>query len=106
MEKGGFVYLISNFNRTTIYIGVFNDIERRVLEHKIGIGSKFSSKYNLKYLMYFEEHSTINDAIEREKQLKNWHKEWKWNLVKEDNPNLLDLADDWYDKDMLNENMV
>ena len=106
MEKGGFVYLISNFNRTTIYIGVTNDIERRVLEHKIGIGSKFSSKYNLKYLMYFEEHSTINDAIEREKQLKNWHKEWKWNLVKEDNPNLLDLADDWYDKDMLNENMV
>lgn len=106
MIKGGFVYLISNFNRTTIYIGVTNDIERRILEHKIGIGSKFSSKYNLKYLMYFEEHTTINDAIEREKQLKNWHKEWKWNLVKEDNPNFIDLADDWYDKDMLNENMV
>ncbi|NQX99149.1 MAG: hypothetical protein HRT73_14915, partial [Flavobacteriales bacterium] len=46
------------------------------------------------------------DAIEREKQLKNWHKEWKWNLIKKDNPELFDLAKDWYDEEMLKENAV
>ena len=71
MVKGGIIYMISNYKRTTIYIGVTNDIERKVLEHKIGKGSKFSALYHLKYLMYFEEHTTINDAIEKEKQLKN-----------------------------------
>jgi len=106
MEKGGFVYIISNYKRTTLYIGVTNDIERRTLEHKIGTGSKFSSQYQLKYLLHFEEHTTIQDAIEREKQLKNWHKDWKWNLIKEDNPQLEDLAKNWFDEDMIKENTV
>ena len=106
MEKGGFTYMLSNYKRTTLYIGVTNDIERRTLEHKIGVGAKFSSKYQLKYLLYFEEHTTIQDAIERDKRLKNWHKEWKWNLIKEDNPELLDLAKGWYDEEMLKENAV
>jgi len=104
MEKGGFVYMISNHKRTTVYIGVTNDIERRVLEHKLNIGSVFSSKYHLKYLMYYEEHTTIIDAIAREKQLKNWHSPWKWTLIKENNPLLEDIANDWYDEEMLKEN--
>ena len=103
MKKGGFVYILSNYERTTLYIGVTNDIERRVLEHKIGKGSIFTSKYQLKYLMYYEEHTTIIDAIEREKQLKNWHKDWKWNLINEDNPDLIDLSNEWYDDDMIKE---
>lgn len=87
---------MSNFKRNTLYIGVTNDLERRVLEHKVGIGSKFTSKYNLHNLLYFEELPTIQDSIDREKQLKNWHKDWKWNLIKEQNPDLEDLAKDWF----------
>ena len=104
MQKEAFIYIISNYKRTVLYIGVTNDVHRRILEHKIGKGSGFSSRYNLKYLLYYEEHTTIKDAIEREKQLKRWHKEWKWNLIKEENPNLLDIAKDWYDDEMIKEN--
>ena len=95
MEEG-FVYILSNKNRTTTYIGVTNDIERRIVEHKSGFGSKFASRYNLINLMHFEHFDTIVDAIDREKQLKNWHREWKWNLIKEENSNLEDLAGDWF----------
>lgn len=96
--KQSFVYIMSNYNRTTIYIGVTTNLERRVLEHKRGVGSVFTKKYQLKYLIYFEEVGGINQAIEREKQLKNWHKEWKWNLINESNPDLVDLSEDWYDE--------
>lgn len=90
------VYIITNLNRTTLYIGVTNDIERRMLEHKGGVGSTFTSKYNLTDLMHFEEFKNMSDAIEREKQLKNWHKDWKWNLIKEKNTLLKDLSADWF----------
>jgi len=79
-----------------LYIGCTNDIERRVLEHKSGVGSIHTTRYHLKYLMYFDESPSMMEAIAREKQLKNWHKQWKWNLIKEENPDLLDLAHDWY----------
>ena len=95
MEEG-FVYILSNKNRTTTYIGVTNDIERRMIEHKIGSGSRFTSKYKLYELMYYESYSLIIDAIDREKQLKNWHRDWKWNLIKEENPKLVDLSTDWF----------
>ena len=95
--KNGYVYILSNFNRTVLYIGMTNNIEVRILQHKAGIGSSFTSRYNLTDLMYFETFQNITSAIEREKQLKNWHKEWKWNLIKDQNPRLLDLATDWFD---------
>lgn len=95
MKKQGFVYILSNKNRTTLYIGVTNNLERRILEHKAGKG-KFSSKYNLIELLYYEQINGIERAIEREKQLKNWNSNWKWELIKEDNPNLKDLAKDWF----------
>ena len=96
--KAGYVYILSNFKRTSLYIGVTNDIERRVLEHKAGIGSSHTSRYNLVYLMHYEECPSIEDAIDREKQLKNWHKAWKWNLIKAANPELIDLAADWFEE--------
>lgn len=96
--KNGYVYILSNYNRTALYIGMTNDIERRILEHKAGIGSEHTKKYQLKHLMYFEKFQIIKDAILREKQLKNWHKQWKWNLIKQNNPNLADLAFDWFDE--------
>jgi len=64
-----------------------------VWKHKLGEGSLFTSKYKLSILIYAEEYDNISDAIAREKQLKNWHKQWKWNLVKQNNPKLKD----WYD---------
>jgi len=79
---------MTNKYRTTFYVGVTNDLHKRIVEHQNGIGSEFTRKYNLKDLIYFEKFSDINQAISREKQLKNWHKDWKLNLIKEKNPNL------------------
>jgi putative endonuclease len=92
MSKG-YVYFLTNFQRTTLYIGFTSNLTRRILEHKQGKGSEFTSKYKLTILVYAEEFDSIVDAIDREKQLKNWHKEWKWNLVKQHNPKL----EDWYE---------
>jgi putative endonuclease len=89
--KKGFIYIISNKKRTTIYVGVTNNLKRRITEHKEGIGSKFSGKYKLTDLLYYEEIPDIRNAICREKQLKNWHREWKINLIKSFNPDLKDL---------------
>ncbi len=80
-----------------MYIGVTNDIEARIWEHKKGEGSFFTKKYKLTDLMYFEPIPGMQEAINREKQLKNWHRSWKWELVKGSNPNLQDLAKDWYE---------
>jgi putative endonuclease len=94
--KKGFVYIISNKNHTTFYIGVTHDIKRRILEHKTKQGSKFSSKYSLTQLLYYEIIEGMDEAIAREKQLKNWHREWKINLIKGTNPDMVDLSQDWY----------
>ena len=83
-----FVYIMTNKYRTTFYIGVTNDLSRRSLEHALGEGSKFTKKYNLTDLVYFEKFSDIEQAIAREKQLKNWHHDWKVNLIREMNPKL------------------
>ncbi|UII79659.1 GIY-YIG nuclease family protein [Flagellimonas sp. CMM7] len=83
-----FVYIMTNKYRTTFYIGVTSDLSRRVIEHKLGEGSKFTKKYNLTDLVYFKTFLDINQAIAREKQLKNWRHDWKLNLIKEHNPSL------------------
>ncbi len=82
---------MTNKNRTTFYTGVTNDLRKRVAEHVNKTGSKFVTKYNLFDLIYFEHFTDINYAIKREKQIKNWHKEWKMNLIKKTNPKLQDL---------------
>ena len=86
--KSSFVYILTNKYRTTFYVGVTNDLVERIHEHQNGVGSSFTKKYNLKDLIFFEEFSDINHAIAREKQLKNWHKDWKLNLIKDINPKL------------------
>lgn len=86
-----YVYILSNFNRTTLYVGVTNNLSRRMYEHRDGLIDGFTKKYKLKYLIYFEETSDVNAAIAREKQLKNWHRNWKINLIKQMNPDLKDL---------------
>ena len=83
-----YVYIMTNTYRTTLYIGVTSDLYKRVMEHQEGIGSKFTGKYDLKDLIYYEEFTDIEQAISREKQLKNWRKDWKLNLIKEQNPKM------------------
>ena len=92
MTKAYFVYIVTNFTNTTLYIGVTNDLDRRLYEHKQGMIGGFTSKYKLTKLVYYEECNDIYTAISREKQLKNWHRDWKVNLVKRQNPNFLDLT--------------
>jgi putative endonuclease len=89
--KESYIYITSNKNRTVLYIGVTSDLIKRIEDHKNGKGSIFTKKYNVNELLYFEKFNAINLAISREKQLKKWHSDWKWNLIKESNPNLLDL---------------
>jgi len=90
MEQS-FIYIMTNTYRTTFYIGVTSNLTKRVVEHQEGSGSKFTKKYNLTDLVYFEVFSDIDQAIAREKQLKNWHHDWKVNLIKEQNPTLRTL---------------
>lgn len=94
MTKQYFVYIMSNGYRKnpTLYIGVTNCIERRVFEHKNKSNKGFTREYNLDKLVYLENCSSAYDAISRENQLKNWHREWKLNLIREHNPRLEDLA--------------
>lgn len=92
--KDCFVYILTNKTITTFYIGVTNSLERRVLEHKEKIAPGFSQKYNLNKLIYYEQLPNPKDAIAREKQLKNWHRQWKINLIKTMNPDFMDLYRD------------
>ena len=88
-----YVYIITNKIRGTIYIGVTNNIARRMYEHRNQLIDGFTSKYKLDKLVYAEESENVEDAIRREKQLKNWHRNWKINLVESVNPNW----EDWYE---------
>jgi len=97
MKKEAYVYILTNYEETTLYIGVTSDLEKRVYEHKNNITDGFSSQYKLDKFIYFEHLSSIHDAIRREKQLKNWHRQWKINLIKEFNPNFDDLSQRWQD---------
>ena len=90
------VYILSNFARTTFYIGVTNNLETRVWQHRNNEGGAFTSKYKCHFLLYYEDYSDIRNAIAREKQLKNWKREWKIELIRKQNPDLIDLAKDWY----------
>ena len=90
------VYILSNYARTVFYIGMTNNIERRVWEHRHNEGGVFTAKYNCHYLVYFEEYADVNNAIAREKQLKNWQRKWKIELIRKVNPDLVDLAKDWF----------
>ena len=90
-DKNYYVYIMTNFANTTFYIGVTSNLIKRIYEHENKIIRGFTSKYNLKKLVYFEETSDVNSALTREKQLKNWHRDWKINLIKSKNPNFADL---------------
>ena len=90
--NSGFVYIMSNYSRNALYIGTTSHLAERVLQHRCGEFGGFTSKYKCKYLLYFEDLNSIIVAIEREKQLKRWRREWKYNLIKSVNPGVIDLT--------------
>nr|WP_297309939.1 GIY-YIG nuclease family protein [uncultured Flavobacterium sp.] len=89
--KQYYVYILTNKYRTTFYIGVTNDLIKRNSQHNDGVGSEFTSKYQITDLVYYETFNEVEQAIAREKQLKNWKREWKINLIKSINPTLSTL---------------
>ncbi len=95
-DRRFYVYMLSN-NSHTIYVGVTNDIQRRLWEHRQKRADSFTRDYNITMLVYLEEYARADDAIAREKQLKNWRREKKVWLIEQENPNWLDLAHDWFD---------
>jgi len=90
-NKSYYVYVLTNYLNSTLYIGVTNSIERRMYEHKNKLIEGFSSKYNLNKLVYVENYENIQDAIAREKQLKTRNRVWKIELIKKANPKLSNL---------------
>ncbi len=92
--KNGYVYIITNKPFGTLYIGVTNDLVRRVYEHKNKLVDGFTKRYGLDRLVYYEMHETMYIAISREKQLKEWDRNWKLRLVMEQNPDWKDLYDE------------
>ncbi|HEY1152669.1 MAG TPA: GIY-YIG nuclease family protein [Pseudolabrys sp.] len=88
------VYILASEPRGTLYIGVTRDLVRRVHEHRAGLVKGFTTRYGVKTLVYFEQHDTALAAIQREKNLKHWPREWKIELILESNPRWRDLYDD------------
>lgn len=91
--KTYFVYIVASSKNGTIYIGVTNNLAKRIWEHKNKMAEGFTSKYDVNKLVYFEDYSEISFAIKREKRLKEWPRQWKVDLIGKDNPQWVDLYD-------------
>ncbi len=89
-----YVYIVASKKDGTIYVGVTNDLIRRIGEHKQSLIEGFSKKYATKYLVYFERHNDIEQAIIREKQIKKWNRSWKVELIQKENPHWKDLYEE------------
>ncbi len=92
-----YVYLLASKRNGTLYTGVTNDLERRIFEHKNGIASKFTKKYKVYKLVYYEETDDVSYSIQREKRIKKWKRAWKIKLIEELNPNWEDLSKEWFE---------
>ena len=86
MKYKYFIYILTNWKKDVLYVGVTNDISRRLGEHFSGSIPGFTQKYNCKYLVYYEEFDYINNAIRREKEIKSWRREKKNLLIQKFNP--------------------
>ena len=91
MEQRFYVYILASRTGGTLYIGVTNNLIRRVYEHRTGAAPGFTSKYGIRRLVYFEDHDSAETAIQREKRLKKWNRDWKVRLIEEHNPDGTDL---------------
>jgi len=91
-EASYYVYILASGRHGTLYIGVTSDLRRRLEQRRTGQGSRFVSKYKVNRLVYVETFATPQEAIAREKQLKNWHRDWKIELIERDNLDWNDLS--------------
>ncbi|HET8709290.1 MAG TPA: GIY-YIG nuclease family protein [Candidatus Saccharimonadales bacterium] len=89
-----FVYILASKRNGTLYVGVTNNLARRIQEHKDEVIEGFSSKYHEHMLVYYETYDSPEEAIHREKNLKAWQRAWKLRLIEESNPDWKDLADE------------
>ena len=94
MERTYYVYLLAGRRNGTLYCGVTNDLSRRVSEHKAHKGSRFTTRYNVSILVWFETYANINEAIAREKHIKHWNRAWKLALIEANNPSWRDLYEE------------
>jgi len=94
MSKNYYVYILASKRNGTLYIGVTSNLIKRIYEHKNNLVEGFTKKYFVHDLVYYEETTDINSAIEREKRLKKWNRQWKIELIEKSNPNWEDLYDD------------
>ena len=90
-----YLYILANKKNGTLYIGVTNDLERRMFEHKNKLIEGFTKQYGLNMLVYFETYQYVNDAIKREKNMKKWKRQWKIDLIEKENISWNDLSSDW-----------
>lgn len=88
-----YVYILTNYTKTVFYTGITDNIQRRTYEHNNELIDGFTKKYNVKILLYYEVFNDVTQAIAREKVLKRWKKNWKWNLIQKVNPKLINLYD-------------
>ena len=86
MEKGGFVYILASARAGTLYTGVTSKFEQRLFQHRSGATKGFTSRHEVKRLVWFERHDDIVEAIAREKRIKKWRREWQLNLIEATNP--------------------
>ncbi len=94
MDKVYYVYMLASKRNGTLYVGVTNDLARRIYEHREGVIDGFTTTHNVKRLVWFEATSSIESAIQREKNLKHWVRQWKIDLIEQDNPEWRDLYDE------------
>ncbi len=93
MSKQFYIYILASKRNGTLYIGVTSNLPQRIWQHKNNQFDGFCKKYNVKQLVYFEQHETAESAITREKQLKKWNRAWKLKLIEKENPQWEDLYD-------------
>ena len=82
-----YVYILASRKNGTLYIGVTNNLERRISEHKVSLVKGFTQQHRVNKIVYYEQTNDIAGAITREKQLKKWNRQWKINLIEKSNPN-------------------
>jgi putative endonuclease len=94
MEKQPCVYLLASKRNGTLYVGVTSDLNKRVWQHKERVTGGFTTRYGIGDLVWFELHGTMASAIQREKQIKKWHRAWKVGIIESQNPTWRDLYPD------------
>jgi len=95
----GYVYILASRKNGTLYTGVTSSLSRRLFEHRHNLTPGFTSRYGVKTLVWFEEHDWVVDAIQREKNIKKYPRQWKLNLIEAQNPEWLDLSWQLFDAD-------